>query len=453
MLSEIKTQNNNLQVNNSAIKIYINVEEVLKSLKKNNEYIYFTETIPNIENSKLYSTKISVTNKQNLLKELNEQNDYILIKEVGNCNSEIENLNSNLKNCSNNLKNIKYFIFIIKSNFLYKGYIDKIYQREFFGINRYQNKDVYLGEFLLNNRQGSGYYKYNCNNTDDLKQTYLEHYIGIYNNDKIDKIGAYLWLNEEFSKHILYNNISFKLQIGYIENNKFNSGLFISKTNENMYIYFGGFYNGLKDDTEAIIYDSNNESFYYGEVSRNNLIKGYLISLKKNSIYNKYNANTDINTSNISKNDNSNISDIVSVSNISKNSDTDSFDNNLYDECYRDYSIIFIEMENNLPYHVTKEHKISSEVKKAYIKKIIEFKKIINPKKYCQIKTNDSSNISIFEEILINFKKLNDISNNLINTNKESKYMPIDDIKVIYSLITKDLLIKAIDNIEKSYIS
>ena len=197
-----------------------NVNEIDNEIKKNKEY-------------KLENEKVSILIKNNLNGE-NEEKYFSIIE----------------------IKNISKYIGILSHNFT----------KEKIGINYYNNRNIYLGEWKNNLKNGNGIYIYdkNINNQNEI-------YIGKWKNGlKIEK-GIY----------IISNNLNlsyFTAYLGEINNENIEKGIII-ENKDNKKLYKGNINNYMKNDDNGILLEGNDKAFF-GKFKNDEIIEGNIIKYK-----------------------------------------------------------------------------------------------------------------------------------------------------------------------------
>lgn len=70
-------------------------------------------------------------------------------------------------------------------------------------------------------------------------------YYGFWNNNKRDKNGMYIWIDEPLGNE-QFEPANFDTYVGLIENDTFKRGTYLSKNGDDYYLYHGNFDNELK---------------------------------------------------------------------------------------------------------------------------------------------------------------------------------------------------------------
>ena len=226
--------------------------------------------------------------RQEIPNELNYSNNIINL-DAANSNSVYSANSVNTDNLTDKLnenktKNIKlsnniYIGKLHKNTSLYYGGLNfDTFNREGFGLNKYDNHDVYFGNWENNKRIGSGLYLFSNkntpnsnnnmgNNTGNLTNTYnstsnnlvrrsikdsnntnnpnnpnssiiSEIFHGEFNITRKNK-GIYIWNNNSYLNS--FDKSSFEIYIGefYKNTNLYSSGVYITKEDALFYLYSG----------------------------------------------------------------------------------------------------------------------------------------------------------------------------------------------------------------------
>ena len=75
-------------------------------------------------------------------------------------------------------------------------------------------------------------------------------YYGFWKENVRDHHGIYLWM-KNYTDSISFEEISFDAYVGTIADDRFKKGTYLSKVNDEYFLYYGGFdVNGMKNDNE-----------------------------------------------------------------------------------------------------------------------------------------------------------------------------------------------------------
>jgi len=165
---------------------------------------------------------------------------------------------SNNENNDNNLFSINY------KNIYIGGISANFKMREGFGLNKYENENIfYLGQWKNNMKEGIGLLKIN----DDT------FYAGYFHKNQFDGNG------------ILYDKSKNLLYIGHMNNGAFDEGVYIDIDKE--VYYRGKFILGKKNDKNCTLIEMKNKQLFIGSVENDEFKKGYLCLYNSKEIQNK----------------------------------------------------------------------------------------------------------------------------------------------------------------------
>ena len=103
-----------------------------------------------------------------------------------------------------------------------------------------------------------------------------ECYIGHWKNKLKDKFGIYILMDEPENNYE-YENSNFDAYIGEFEEEKYIRGTYLTKLNEDFFIYHGYFSKeGKKNDNNAYFYSSKLNKIFHEEIKEDILLNGYL---------------------------------------------------------------------------------------------------------------------------------------------------------------------------------
>jgi len=156
-------------------------------------------------------------------------------------------------------------------------------KRELLGIHRYENGDLYLGEWKNNTRCGHGIYLYNKTSN---KRTSIQMFMGKWLNDKPEKEGVFLWLDEPENNNEL-NQSSMEAYVGQIEDGNFKRGIYLAQK-EKFFIYYGDFENNKKHDPKGFFFDNNGEEdrVFRGKIVNDVVQDGFFVTFHSEGIEN-----------------------------------------------------------------------------------------------------------------------------------------------------------------------
>lgn len=217
-----------------------------------------------VDNEKLKSRKI-VIDKEEVEKTINQNKEYSIIEENTHSIKIFKNKESEL---SENFYICKIKFENEKNNIFYYGFLNKQFNKNYFGRITYPNNDFYSGQLKEDLKNGLGIYNYNDKG----------FFVGKWeNNEKIE--GTYIW-NSESEKHI-------SAFIGYFSHGYYNKGLYISliKNNKNStsqsqmrikFLYYGEFDKyGKKNSDNSFYYEVETNLLFYGSIKDDKVVFGY----------------------------------------------------------------------------------------------------------------------------------------------------------------------------------
>ena len=181
----------------------------------------------------------------------------------------------------------KYICTLKKENAEYSGMLNDKFEREGYGLEKYNNGDIYLGQFESDLRSENGIYYFNSekNENDNINNINIkaECYMGQWKNNLKNKYGIYIWL-EEPENNFEYENANFEAYVGEFEENKYIRGSYLTKINNEYCIYHGNFtIEGKKNDNNAYFYSAKLNQVFHGEIKEDIFISGYLGSFDEDN--------------------------------------------------------------------------------------------------------------------------------------------------------------------------
>ena len=188
--------------------------------------------------------------------EINKNNEYKL---------ETEEIKILIKYNLKNEKEQKYFSIIeIKNVCKYIGILSDNFTKEKLGINYYGNKDIYLGEWKNNLKEGNGLYIYdNPNNKKEI-------YIGKWDKGFKFGKGIYIISKENFTDYTIF--------FGNTNKDNFENG-FIIENNQIRKLYKGKLKDLKKDDDNGILLEGIDKAFF-GKFKNDEIIEGNTVVYK-----------------------------------------------------------------------------------------------------------------------------------------------------------------------------
>ena len=194
----------------------------------------------------------------------------------------------NSKDFISEIKNDKiHFIGILDSNLVKQGY----------GYMYLPNEEKYFGIYTDDLRNKHGLYQYPIKIEGD--KLVREFFFGLFNQGEINTRGVYLWIKED--KNVpMFNNFEeadFSCFVGNLDKTHFIEGTYLTKKDEEYYVYHGKFNSkNEKDDEGAFYYNSSKDELLFGKVENNKFINSYLSAFDedgniKNGIYVNFDKN------------------------------------------------------------------------------------------------------------------------------------------------------------------
>ena len=194
-----------------------------------------------------------------------------------------------------------YTVTFFPDFFDYIGITDENFTRNFIGINRFTNNDIYIGNWENDKHEGDGFYihRYKSNSINKI-----DLFLGEWKNNK-RSFGLYFW--GENLKEDTIDEQNFDLFYGDFKANSYQNGFYLSKrTEENkpkFYLYKGEFIPNpqtneiLKHGENCVIFSQSERKFIIGKVSKDILKSGKVYILNENEFTIKeiYDCNFDQN--------------------------------------------------------------------------------------------------------------------------------------------------------------
>lgn len=251
-----------------------------------------------MEDFEKYNLRKIEIDKKEVEKTIYQNKEYLLTKENTHSIKISKNKESDL---SENFYICKIKFENEKNNIFYYGFLNKQFNKNYFGRITYPNNDFYSGQLKEDLKDGMGIYNYNDKG----------FFVGNWENNE-KKEGTYIW-NSESEKYI-------SAFIGYFSQGYYNKGLYISiiKNNKNItsqsqmrikFIYFGEFDKfGKKNSENSFFYEVERNLLFYGSIKDDKVLYGYyyqsasldldsnLEYIKNNIIYFDTNQNEEYNS-------------------------------------------------------------------------------------------------------------------------------------------------------------
>ncbi|MCQ2818166.1 MAG: hypothetical protein MJ252_12945 [archaeon] len=157
---------------------------------------------------------------------------------------------------------------------VYKGILNSNFQRNNYGFNKFDNGDIYLGQFDNDNRTGKGIYIWEPRI--DRGRVTTELYTGEWKNEIKNGKGIYFWMDEKRNSK-KFDDTNFEAYVGKIKDDKFSYGTYLIKQEDNYYLYHGKIdENGRKNDDTAFLYSSKMDRLMYGKIDNDIFVSGYM---------------------------------------------------------------------------------------------------------------------------------------------------------------------------------
>jgi len=222
----------------------------------------------------------------------------ILIKKWVLTNDENENSENKGKDQN------KYLTSLQKNGCQYTGTLNEKFQRDGYGLEVFENGDKYFGLFESDVRNDKGiYYFAPRKNPENENSTNIqsECYLGQWKNNVKDKYGIYIWMDQPENNYE-YDNANFEAYVGEFDDEKYVRGTYLSKLNNEYYLYHGNFdQDGKKNDNNAYFFSSKSNKIFHGKIIKDVLVNGYLGSFDAEGenvtevVYCKFNEDGSVN--------------------------------------------------------------------------------------------------------------------------------------------------------------
>ena len=170
-----------------------------------------------------------------------------------------------------------YIVNINKNNIKFQGIFNENFERNGYAISSYSNNENYFGYYKNDIRNKEGIYTWPIEIENQRRKT--EFYWGIWRDNIKEDHGIYLWLDEDNKKKPFekFDDCIFDVYLGEIDNDSFTKGVYLSKTNDNYYIYYGGYdIFGKRDGANCYYYNSNEDKVFYGSMKKGLFENGFM---------------------------------------------------------------------------------------------------------------------------------------------------------------------------------
>ena len=161
------------------------------------------------------------------------------------------------------------------------GVLNGYLERQGYGINFFKTGERYLGYFEQDLPNKNGIYIWPP--AIKGRNIQIECYHGIWKNNKKDKNGIYIWMNEPLNNRE-FDNANFDTYVGIFDNDKYVRGTYLSKINDDYYLYHGNFdSDGKKTDNNAFFYSSKYDRILHGKIEKDIFINAYVSFFESDS--------------------------------------------------------------------------------------------------------------------------------------------------------------------------
>ena len=170
-----------------------------------------------------------------------------------------------------------YIVNINKNNIKFQGIFNENFERNGYAISSYSNNENYFGYYKNDIRNKEGIYTWPIEIENQRRKT--EFYWGIWRDNIKEDHGIYLWLDEDNKKKPFekFDDCIFDVYLGEIDHDSFTKGVYLSKTKDNYYIYYGGYdIFGKRDGANCYYYNSNEDKVFYGSMKKGLFENGFM---------------------------------------------------------------------------------------------------------------------------------------------------------------------------------
>ena len=170
-----------------------------------------------------------------------------------------------------------YIVNINKNNIKFQGIFNENFERNGYAISSYSNNENYFGYYKRDIRNKEGIYTWPIEIENERRKT--EYYWGMWRDNIKEDHGIYLWLDEDNKKKPFekFDDSIFDVYLGEIDNDSFTKGVYLSKTKDNYYIYYGGYdIFGKRDGANCYYYNSNEDKVFYGSMKKGLFENGFM---------------------------------------------------------------------------------------------------------------------------------------------------------------------------------
>lgn len=168
-----------------------------------------------------------------------------------------------------------YLIEASKAKIKFVGVLNKLFERDGYGLHEFANGDKYFGFFKNDQRNFNGIYFWPSEVKNGRKLS--EMYYGFWKNNKKEKSGIYIWLDEPNQGEKNFDNTNLEAYVGRFEEGTYLKGTLLQKTGDDYHLYYGKFTkDGLKNDEGCFFYSSNLDRLFHGKIINDVFIEGYV---------------------------------------------------------------------------------------------------------------------------------------------------------------------------------
>lgn len=201
-----------------------------------------------------------------------------------------------------------YLCLMKKSGYFYRGQLNKIFEKDGFGILSFPNNDFFMGKFKGGKRNIRGIYIFSP--IEEEGRVKQEFFMGGFNDDDFDIAGYYTWVDfpskykkvlnsidsekdgvsklkkpkeesrEKFNE--ILDSSSISVFIGEMEQKTFKRGLFFNHSLDGEYrVYYGNY----PDDEEGMLYIASKDIVLIGKVIDMNFENGRIFFFDQDGNY------------------------------------------------------------------------------------------------------------------------------------------------------------------------
>lgn len=179
-------------------------------------------------------------------------------------------------------KDTEYYVGTLKSGVnSYTGVLNVVCRRDYFGINHFDNGDVYFGMFDSDAKNKHGAYFF----SPMIQNGYIhsEMYHGFWRSNVKETRGIYIWLKEKYTNET-FDTSDFDAYVGEVESDSYKRGCYLTKVGDSYFVYYGNFdKDGHKSDDHGYFYDNVKDRVFCGKVQNDKFVKGHMVQFDDNS--------------------------------------------------------------------------------------------------------------------------------------------------------------------------